>query len=74
MGKEFISPQKSFRETVFTSEEETFLDTEIDNLIRKGVIAPSEHEEDEFISPIFLRKKGDNSFRLILNLKSLNKI
>ena len=34
---------------------------------------PCEHEQGEFISPIFLRDKNDGSHRLILNLKGLNK-
>ena len=34
---------------------------------------PCEHDQGEFISPIFLRDKNDGSHRLILNLKGLNK-
>ena len=34
---------------------------------------PCEHEQGEFISPIFLRDKNDGSHRLNLNLKCLNK-
>ena len=32
----------------------------------------SQHEDGEYISPIFIRKKKDGSLRLILNLKVLN--
>ena len=46
---------------------------EITTLLAKKAIVECEHEEGEFISPIFLRKKGDGSNRLILNLKELNK-
>eukprot|EP00794_Sanderia_malayensis_P012487 gene12487-13770_t len=57
----------------FTSEESKFIGTEITNLLQKNVIKESLHEPGEFISPIFLRPKSDGSFRLILNLKKLNK-
>ena len=37
------------------------------------MITRCDHEEGEIILPLFLKKKTDGSFRLILNLKSLNK-
>ena len=40
---------------------------------KKCVIKESQHEEGEFISPIFLVPKSEDSFRMILNLKRLNK-
>ena len=43
-----------------------------DDLLRKGVIKECQHEQGQFISPIFLTPKSDGSFRLILNLKKLN--
>ena len=52
--------------------ENQFVDNEILSLIKKGVIIRLIHEQDEFISPIFLREKRDGSFRMILNLKTLN--
>ena len=45
---------------------------EIQNLLHKGVIKPSTHEEGEIISPSFVRPKKDGTYRLILNLKQLN--
>ena len=45
---------------------------EINKLVGKGVIEYTEHEEGEFISPIFFRSKSDGTSRLILNLKILN--
>ena len=45
---------------------------EIQNLVHKGVIKPSTHEEGEIISPIFVRPKKDGTYRLNLNLKQLN--
>ena len=50
-----------------------FIDNEILSLINKGVIIRSAHEHGEFISPIFLCDKRDGSFRMILNLKTLNR-
>ena len=49
-----------------------FIDSEIQNLLKKGVIVESTHEPSEYISPIFLRPKKDGSHRMILNLKCLN--
>lgn len=49
------------------------IDAEVQKLIDKRVLESSEHEEHEFISPVFTRPKKDGSFRMILNLKNLNK-
>ena len=49
------------------------IDDEIEKFLQKNVITRCDHNEGEIISPIFLTKKTDGSFRLILNLKSLNK-
>ena len=48
------------------------IDTEISDLLSKGVITESVYERDEFISTIFLRPQKDGTHRMILNLKSLN--
>ena len=37
------------------------IDSEIQNLLNKGVIVESTHESNEYISPIFLRLKKDGS-------------
>ena len=55
------------------SSKELFLTSEIKNLFQKGVIKESQHVEGKFISPIFLVPKSEDSFRMILNLKRLNK-
>ena len=36
------------------------------------MIKPSIHEQEEYISPIFVTTKNDGGYRLILNLKNLN--
>ena len=56
----------------FNDKEGGFIESEIQNLLKKGVIENSSHEPGEFISPIFLREKSDGGYRLILNLKKLN--
>ena len=45
--------------------------TEINKLLRKGVIVETNHTEGEFIS-IFWRPKKDRSHGLILNFKKIN--
>ena len=43
-------------------------------MLKKGVLVEVDHEEGEYISNIFLReKKESGKFRMILNLKKLNK-
>ena len=48
------------------------IDLEIDKLLKKGVIKECEHENGEFISPIFVTDKKDGGYLLILDLKDLN--
>ena len=59
-------------EMSFFSKEELFLADEIKNLLQKGVIGESKHEEGEFKFQIFLVLKSEDSFRMILNLERLN--
>ena len=49
-----------------------FLSVEIKNLLRKGVIKESQHEEGQYIPLIFLTPKSDGAFSMILNFKKLN--
>ena len=49
-----------------------FLSVEIKTFLRKGVVKEFQHEEGEYISPLFLTPKSDGSFRMIFNLKELN--
>ena len=53
-------------------DQQEFVDKEILDLLDKGVIEQTCHENNEVISPIFLVPKEDGSFRLILNLKKFN--
>ena len=52
--------------------EKMVIDDEIEILLKKGVIAPSDFVSGDFVSPIFTRPKADGSYRVILNLKKLN--
>ena len=47
----------------WSQEEAEFIDSEIFSLLGKGVIRQSKHETGEFISSVFLRPKGDGSYR-----------
>ena len=50
-------------------------DSEIENLLKKGIIRNSSQDlfySAELISPIFLREKSNGGYCLILNLKKLN--
>ena len=61
------------KEIVFSSTECLAIEIELQRLLDKDIIIPSEHETCEFISTIiFVRPKADGSFRLILNFKRLN--
>lgn len=56
----------------FTKMEAEALDTTINELLRKKVIAKCTREQNEFVSPVFLRPKKNGKYRLILNLKKVN--
>ena len=58
----------------FSQSECIVVEAEIVKLLRKGVIKPSAEEPEQFVSNIFIRpKKEPGTFRVILNLKPLNK-
>ena len=46
--------------------------SELKDLLSKGVITQVEHEQFEFVSPIFCVPKKDDKVQLILNLTKLN--
>ncbi len=58
---------------LFSKIERHNVDVEIEKLLSQNIVVECKHCQGEFISPIFLRPKKDGSFRLILNLKNLNK-
>ena len=67
-----LSYQEPANHMAFSSQECEIIDNEIVELLAKGAIQVSEHEDGEVISPIFLRYKKDGSPRPIINLKNLN--
>ena len=72
---EFISMPKQLSSAYPFSHnpvEREIISKEVDKLLIKGVIEETTHLEGEFISSIFVRKKKDNTYRMILNLKDLN--
>ena len=69
---EGLLPIKYCYQQPFEPHKDHFVKSELSALLKKGVIIETNHEKGEFISPIFLVPKPDVSFRLILNLKSLN--
>ena len=67
-----LPQQISYKINQFSEKENGIIDLEIQRLLGKEVIVESSHEQDEFISPIFLRPKPDGSHRLVLNLEKFN--
>lgn len=62
------------RPILFSENEKTIISNEIDCLLHKEVIEECESSRDQFISNIFITEKKDGTYRIILNLKELNKI
>ena len=56
----------------FNDKEDVFIESKIQNLLKKGVIRNSSHDPGEFISPILFKEKSYGGYRLILNSKKLN--
>ena len=77
MGLDLETDQVCFdnplRHVSYSENNKNILSELIQELLGKKVIFECEHEQGEFISPIFLREKGDGKYRMILNLKELNK-
>ena len=60
-------------EIEFDSNKKDIIDSEIAHLLELGVIEPAVHSPAEYISTIFVRIKKSGKYRMILNLKVLNK-
>ena len=55
------------------TKQKRWLLTEINHLQKLGVSEPACHSSGEFISTIFVRQKKSGKYRMILNLKGLNR-
>ena len=60
-------------EIQFDSNEKEIIDSEITHLFKLDLTEPAVHSPGEYISTIFVRKKKSGKYRMILNLKGLNK-
>ena len=64
----------SLPEIRFSDKEKHFVRNEITELLTKQVLKKAKHTQGEFVSNIFLREKREKGkYRMILNLKHLNK-
>lgn len=71
---DFVPQQYQVPRTYSYSEsEKVAIQAELDNLLAMKAIVPSMHEHGEFVSNLFSRPKKDNSLRIILNLKDMNR-
>ena len=64
--------REPFRVT-FNTKENGIISKEISELLKEKVIVQTIAEKGDFFSSVFLRAKKDESYRMILNLKKLNK-
>lgn len=60
------------RQRKFCDSESLATDNEIQKLIDKRVIVESQHEDNQYLSPMVLRPKKNGTYRLICNLQELN--
>ena len=69
-------PYQSFvpSEYKFTEQEMNALDSEIEKMLGKQIIAKVDWQDEQYVSNIFLRDKKDGTFRMILNLSNLNEM
>ena len=57
----------------FSLMEQIILSQEISKLLELKVIRETQRKAGQIISPVFLRKKKDGGYRMVLNLDKLNK-
>ena len=53
----------------FSKEQTKAIDSEVTELLNRGVIRKTAHSKNEYVSLVFVRPKKDNKWRMILNLK-----
>ena len=69
MPRQKIEP----KQISFSVGEKEIIDDQIQEFLKHGVIEKTSESDDQFVSNIFLRQKQNGNFRMILNLKELNK-
>ena len=67
-----IPNQGHITQHAFSYHEREVIDEDITKLTAKKVVTQTFLEQGDFTSPIFVKPKKDGSFRMILNLKTLN--
>ena len=60
------------KEISFSESQKELVNNEVKSLLQKGAIVPSENEEGQFISNIFIVPKPNGKFRPVINLRELN--
>ena len=66
--------QNSFNNlSIFNEKESQIISNEIEKLLDMAVLKLVQPEEGQYLSPIFIRLKKNGEYRMILNLKELNK-
>ena len=56
----------------FSSEIEEKIDKKIEKYLKQNIMEIAEHDENEFISNIFIKEKPDGDIRILINLDKLN--
>ena len=68
-----MAPHRELIRVTYNTNENGIISQEISKLLKKKVIVQTVVEKGDFFSSVFLRAKKDESYRMILNLKKLNK-
>ena len=68
-----MAPHREPFRVTYNTKENGIISQEISKLLKKKVIVQRIAEKGDFFSSVFLQVKKDESYRMILNLKKLNK-
>ena len=68
-----MAPHREPFQVTYNTKENDIISQEITKLPNEKVIVQTIAEKGNFFSSVFLRAKKDGSYRMILNLKKLNK-
>ena len=55
-----------------SKQDSDIIQEQVSKLLNKGVIIPTEREDDDFVLNIFTRKKRDDTYTMVLTLKKFN--